>query len=444
MELRDTLQTLRAVSHHFDSATRSLEQRTVEIEYPHLVEIVNRLDDVRTPRRPISQELFRRQWTDYLKGQTETVPRSALRNLCWEPEIATQDRFIDLVASQDGGPSARTIQGLVYSQHFRWNRILQNPSIINRAQRLIVGFAGRNKLVRKWKENPQILLNPLSVGYAAEELFRLRCTPEELASRYGLFQETEFFHLVVVRCGKLCIQSLGSDSGFNNLLRYFIGEILAWPKAEISAYKHLITSAILSSAFDQREEMQEKLVSHILGDARLGDPRLPSNAHNWLGVDGTARSRVLQHLSRADIIFFFDHVMRGSDDRHGRKKFWLRYVKSMKQSRPLLNSDDRIRLHSVIQRKGGGMLHFGRTRGQYSAFLLDFGNVLAVEFNGVGACYLYDEQAKAMLFRDIYQDSEFSDRDLKQQAHAFDRIIHSRYWESTLQYVLSQHGIRPR
>ena len=46
---------------------------------------------------------------------------------------------------------------------------------------------------------------------------------------------------------------------------------------------------------------------------------------NWLGIQ-VARQRLLQWLSRADIHFFFEHVLPKGTDPHGRKTFWLKYV----------------------------------------------------------------------------------------------------------------------
>jgi len=86
-------------------------------------------------------------------------------------------------------------------------------------------------------------------------------------------------------------------------------------------------------------------------------------------------------------------------------------------------------------------LHFGRTRSQYSAFLLDFGDVLAIEFNELGACYIY-QRHKSKLFPDIYRGAPFSDHELKQRPLAEEWVAHHGNWEWKLARILSRFGIR--
>lgn len=78
---------------------------------------------------------------------------------------------------------------------------------------------------------------------------------------------------------------------------------------------------------------------------RLGDPRL--RPARWIGME-ESKKRVLQQLTRDDIVFFFKKVM--TNDPHGRAEFWLRYVRANTPvSRPLLTDSDRHRLHSVLR-----------------------------------------------------------------------------------------------
>ena len=104
-----------------------------------------------------------------------------------------------------------------------------------------------------------------------------------------------------------------------------------------------IGATILHPVTTKNPGLQERLIKVVLSDTRLGDPRLPRNTKNWLRIQ-EARQRFLQWLSRADINFFFEHVLPRGKDPHGRKAFWLRYVPRVLMSRPLLNRDDEARL----------------------------------------------------------------------------------------------------
>ncbi len=119
------------------------------------------------------------------------------------------------------------------------------------------------------------------------------------------------------------------------LIEYLLREILPWWEAwQIADFKHSLGSWILSSHADQIEEVREGLKQLALN--KFGDPRLPVNARRWFGVQSEARAKLLEWLSRADIAFFFEHVLPKGRDPHGRKDFWLKYLKQVKQSRPLL------------------------------------------------------------------------------------------------------------
>ena len=195
----------------------------------------------------------------------------------------------------------------------------------------------------------------------------------------------------------------------------------------------------MSAAFDQSDDVKTRLVNYVVNDVqRLGDPRLKSAS--WMGIE-ESKDKVLQHLSKEDIIFFFKKVM--TYDVHGRANFWLKYAPSMSRSRPLLTDVDRSRLGAALARRGNTTRHFGRTTGQHSAFLLDFGNVLAIEFEGVGACYLYDAKTRDRYFRDFFTDTPFNDQKLKMPNQALYRKNHQGNWEWVLGQALAQSGIYP-
>lgn len=156
---------------------------------------------------------------------------------------------------------------------------------------------------------------------------------------------------------------------------------------------------------------------------------------------------MLQWLSRADITFFFEHVLPEGTDPHGRKAFWLRYVSRVLMSRPLLNQDDATRLRITMSSQQGHMEHLGRIGGREpSAFLLDFGNVVVVEFSRVGnACYLYEKPQAAKLIPDFWTPEAFSVSRLKSRLLATETINHDRFgkWRTNLAQLLARYGIRP-
>ena len=157
-----------------------------------------------------------------------------------------------------------------------------------------------------------------------------------------------------------------------------------------------------------------------------------------------ARQRFIEWLSRADIVFFFDYTLPAGVDRQERRPFWLKYVHRIVRSRPLLCAEDYRRLEPQIREPKGGIGNFGRIRGTNSAFLLDFGNLCAVEFTHVGACYVYTRAQIDNLVRDFWTTREFTEGQLKERKACVEWVAHMPRWADDLQSVLAAHGIRPQ
>ena len=443
MGLRESLQILQLTGNGFNGKTA---RQSIVFDNPvllNLTDLLEKMNTVSVARRVFCPEEYLRYWSKFQKQIISEIPPRVRRFLCWEPNIGANLEFLTFLKQMNEPLSANSLQGLVYSRHSKWvpdNSQAKELVIVRSAVRK---YQGRNRLINKWEENINLILSPKAPTLAAEKMFAAQQAIAAFCGEWGINEQTAFISEVVAECARLCFKQFADINANDEASDYFINEILDWENYELNTYKAIISQTIMTGKFFKDEKFQEKIVEHIIADVRLGDPRLPSNSQNWVGVETEARTRILQLLSRADIIFFFDQVMTGYDDRHGRKNFWLRYISSLKQSRPLLNGSDKLRLYSALRRQGKKMLHFGETKGQQSAFLLDFGSILVIEFNGVGACYIYEEVSRKRLFLDIYTDEVFTDGKLKQPYHAADRIRHAGNWQSNLSYVLSQYGIRP-
>jgi hypothetical protein len=161
---------------------------------------------------------------------------------------------------------------------------------------------------------------------------------------------------------------------------------------------------------------------------------------------------MIEWMSQFDIVFFFDHVLptRGEDP-HGRKQFWLRYVKRVRQSHPLLYWDDRIRLETILRAKREEAKEFGRIDGHTSAFLLDFGKIVVVEFSAPGnACYVYHESDFKKIVADFWTRGTLTVTGLKKkessigkQSRFYWNGVHRAGWQSDASQLLAFYGVRP-
>lgn len=431
VSLQEGLQNLTFAIRGFNDTAARQTRNFADVSLPRLVKAIDGVDALAKPLQPADSHL--RDWQAFVSGKTEKLSPRSIRNLSWYPEVAMDAQFAQQVFTSDRiRSSAKTIQGLVYSCHSKWNDVQQLPQFPDLVD-LVRSFAGPNGVVRKWRENINTVLSPDAVKKLALELFKKKAPLHGAIAELRLFEDTQFFREVVSECARSCCKRLSDPE----TLDYFVYQILSWDKHRIESFKVHVNSAVLSGSFEESSDVKARLVNYLVNDVeRLGDPRL--RPASWVGIE-ESKKKVLQYLSREDIVFFFNKVMK--NDEHGRKDFWLRYVPSLVQSRPLLTDVDRERLNAVLPRDG--IRHFGRTTGQRSAFLLDFGNVLAVEFEGVGACYLYDARTRDKYFREFYTLRPFDDQLLKMPSNALYRKRHQGNWGWVLGQALAQSGIYP-
>jgi hypothetical protein len=167
-----------------------------------------------------------------------------------------------------------------------------------------------------------------------------------------------------------------------------------------------------------------------------------------------AEQRVVEWLSKLDIVFFFESVLPKGEDPQGRKEFWLRYVPSIKKSRPLLRREDKERLQRDLKEKGMKLVHAGSMDdwSTASAFVLDFGPLLVIEFSETGnACYVYRKNDIDEVIPDFWASKPFVQKKLRRTDLPHERIVHrqrksqwhSGGWEESAARLLAKFDIRP-
>jgi hypothetical protein len=312
-------------------------------------------------------------------------------------------------------------------------------------QQRLEKYQGLHRVLAHWREHATILLGPQGHCLFADSLLADRVPIKKHCEAWALEESSQYVLEAMRYTVPVCQKHLGDKAA---LRTYLITTLLPWAGWLAQDFHAAIGSTILHPITVKELKLQEALTKLVLQDTRLGDPRLPRNMKNWLGIQD-ARQRLLQWLSRADIHFFFEHVLPKGTDPHGRKTFWLKYVSRVLMSRPLLNRDDESRLRVTMQSLQDQMGHFGHIRGrETSAFLLDFGPVVVVEFSQVGnACFLYEKPNAEKVIPDFWTQASFTIQyGLKAPSLAADRVRHDREgrWQKTLADLLAaRYGIRP-
>jgi hypothetical protein len=204
---------------------------------------------------------------------------------------------------------------------------------------------------------------------------------KEACEFWKLEEQSSYLLQAIEEAVAACLKKIGEHSPYN---RYITDELIAWSGWPIDRFKKLV-SVVIECTF-LATEFAQALKPKVLGDSRLGDPRLPLNSTNWLGVSPTARNSFIEWLS-----------------------------------------------------------NFGRIVGETSAFLLDFGTVIAVEFSKSGnACYIYEKPAAEKVIPDFWRTKSFFVSDLKSKQLSAEVVTHHLRWQEYLERILAQKGVRQR
>ena len=160
-----------------------------------------------------------------------------------------------------------------------------------------------------------------------------------------------------------------------------------------------------------------------------GNPWLPSNETRWGGVVGDARTMVSDWLKLELIEAFFTKLAEdGMGDRR-RMEFWKRYVKSINRIEFALGSTARSSRDPdlvILREKMRGLTRHLDAAGTNNAFIMTMGNLVAVEFSGMGnALYGYDA-AQSLPFDTSapLRLPQFERNSLKQKSQAILWISH--------------------
>ncbi len=413
-------------------------QQLFTVRLERLQHAVASLGLTTTARPPRASDEYLQDWTRYLQNPRQQLTPRTLRSLCWEPEVATTSHFRDYLDQSVGELSTRMFQGLVRSCHAHWSPTFAAGAEVRWLKQRLGTYHGPHRVLAHWREHAETLLGPNGHQLFADSLLAARVPIKKHCEAWAIEESSQYALEVMRHAVQACQEHLGDQEA---LRTYLLTTLLPWERWPVQDFHAAVGEAILHPITANELRFQDALTTLVLQDPRLGDPRLPRNLKNWVAIR-EAHQRLLQWLSRADITFFFEHVL--GKDPQGRKAFWLRYVSRVLMSRPLLKRDDEVRLRVTMQSLREQTGHFGHIKGRTtSAFLLDFGPVVVVEFSEIGSCYLYEKTDVAKVLPDFWSQEHFDVSRLKDRFCAIENIRHIRRWQGRLAQRLARYGIRP-
>lgn len=397
----------------------------------------------RLPRPPRIDPNLINQWKVHADHPLFLKLSSAARRfLCWVPFVATDPKFHAYLDSQPSPPSPKALRGLLYCYHLNWSRTEEGTQrlISQSLANWIRNYSGTNSTILNWQGNLENLVGPSASLTVARRLERER--PENLdrfREELGIYADTKFWSDATKLASEMIIDKY---SNIEISTARWLTKVL-WTSGNIES-KQLaghFSLAVLNSRTEKDEAIQEVLREFGLQTFR--DPRISTK--HWHLIDLAAQKHFISWLSRSDIKFFFELIIGTGQDPHRRRPFWLQYVSKMVRTQVLMHPQDAGRLRSQLhaaEERGQTWGEIEEESGHYaSAFILDFGKILAVEFSQTNnACQLYGQHHALKTFEPFYGRSW---RVTELKNGNLPKVNHQRNWEESLRNTLAKYGIYP-
>ncbi|WPH19856.1 EH signature domain-containing protein [Variovorax paradoxus] len=351
--------------------------------------------------------------------------------------LEDRPRFQAVLDGVDGWsvrPSAfrRCYQGLVKS-YFTYDALGESapPAARNNWKMLRDYLRDKNGLIRDKQANPDWV----ATAIGNQQLFGERpCDPyvdgllkgdvgaiDHLCEELGIAKASWFLRELVLA------QIRGATQLGNAQFQALVPRLL-----ELLANNDVLRDRGLIMLLDRYVKVPGAHLHQELRDSSVlwwGNPWLPSNETRWGGVVPDARTMVADWLKLEFIETFFTKLAEdGMGDRR-RMEFWKRYVKAIDHIEFALGStarNARDRDFIALRKKMTGLICRLEASGTNNAFIMTMGNLVAVEFSGLGnALYGYD--ARKSLPFDTSEDLRLAgdaENSLKQKAQSILWLSH--------------------
>ncbi|HXG22743.1 MAG TPA: EH signature domain-containing protein [Methylomirabilota bacterium] len=393
---------------------------------------------------PIDPEEARKQWQHYLKTRDASqIERRALRYLCWDTEVAATPTFLRLIAQPDRPPSAPMILGLLGVHHALWST--PNDTLERLIVKWLRGYEGYNPVVRHLVAIADEVVGRDAAWRASRTAFEKRLTSRQLLEERGLTLQSAYAFTVAAELLKANVQIL-ERAGDLHRAHYICDQLiptdrdLLKPDTFADAVKRLVTIAVRATDV----QFQDVVKGFVLLEPRLGDPR--RHAARWENAGLAREAEIVKGwLAKEDLEFFFNLIMEGQEDRHHRRNFWLRYVQKAKDFRVAIGEADHQRLRMKLNDlRKRGRDYASLDDWEASAFIMDFGSVIVVEFSKAGnACSIHDAKSSREKLGD-FQINKFYKTRLKKRPRSLGWFRHDQEgkWMWDIQQYLARFGIR--
>jgi hypothetical protein len=382
-------------------------------------------------------------------GLIKTLSSRHIRALCWDPESALDPAFICALADHPDLPrNRRWLEGLVDAYLSLW-RSMPEPAFAEQTLTRAVGaFEGRSDRLAELQPVAQQLFSPGAATWLGSQVIAAGKRIEDVLDAWKIGKSSGLGEATANAAlnqwierferKKATLRGVEAYGWFRQLTQ----ELLSSDLAGRSEMAKAMSALILWEQAESDSKIHGELREYLLAHSAFGDPRLPGRKSNWDLCDPAARRRVIGWLAKGDLLFFFQFVI--TDDPHGRRDFWLRYISRAVDAHVALSQEDALRLRAQVREK----LSYSQVIGGQgtSAFLMRFRgapDLLCIEFSRTGnALYVHDADKFTKLCGSIRNPSFNLAYQLKNSGH-IERFSHVHNWKWNVDNFLARHGIRP-
>jgi hypothetical protein len=350
---------------------------------------------------PKTVEMTKAMWVerkaskDYL-----SISKKEFVILCSQPDISAEEAFNELLKAWESQIPLRALPVLLATIHETWNQNPNQKSLTYLFQKTLNDYASNRDYLQTWNQNSQMYLSDVGIQEFAEIMATEFYDIPTLCSKHHLpSSSSEFVELIRQRTINILINKLKKSSQYAFLIwEYLFSDLIQ--KTDYPALSELI---ILADRYSKvgHSGAEEYVKQWFLNPENFGDPRIFPG--NWVKIEQQARYIFIQWLSKEDLAFFFNLLLKKGTDEHGRRQFWEQYLYHVKSSRILVSDDDWLKNRDLLKdmAKENKTLP-GRLKENTSAFIMQMKDYIVIEFSEKGnAGYIWHKNHLPRSFAEV-------------------------------------------
>lgn len=285
ISLDDLRRTMAQIGNNMKSFVESLDGKSGENHLPTLAATVGKMGSALLSQPPADSG-HTKEWLAFAAGNKKSLTTSAVRYLCWEPQIATNDRFLAYLWNTKVKLTARPLAGLVRSCHMRWDADTGARMSAGVIRDLVKQYEGSSQVILKWKSDPTGIFGTSGPEKLGKSFVAGDRKLNAFLQEWHLDPAAPFARELVEKATAFCREQFAKPP--LAVVKVLFGELLPWGGWNMASLRKEVGGLILCTAGGMTRDV---LTKFVMIHRCLGDPRLPKNEANWADMSEEARTR---------------------------------------------------------------------------------------------------------------------------------------------------------